>query len=114
VGPRVKREMDQVVYIYVIRLDDIVLTRPKFVARDPDYRKGKPCYYVGSSIYKPAVRFAKHKAGERASRWVKDYGLWVAKRKCKRIRVTTGSERYVVERAYATELRRQGYGVWQN
>lgn len=103
-----------VIHLYVIRLDDVVLTKPRFVARNPGYKRGKPCYYVGSSIYKPAVRFKKHKMGERSSRWVRDYGLWVARRKCKRIQVTTAPERYAAERAYATELRRQGYGVWQN
>lgn len=101
-------------YLYVIRLDDAVLDKKKFMDRNPHYRRGKPCYYVGASVYPPAERFRKHKAGERSSRWVRIYGLYVVKGKCRRIDVEDTSQRDAAERAYARELRDKGYGVWQN
>jgi len=103
-----------VVHLYAIRLDDAVMKKKRFIDRNPDYATGKPCYYIGSSIYEPEARFEKHKAGERSSRWVRDYGLHVAKRKCRQIDVKSKSERDSAERAYAAELRAKGYGIWQN
>ena len=101
-------------YLYAIRLRDDVLTKRKFVSANPKYRPGKPCFYVGTSIYPPKKRFAKHLAGERSSWWVRTFGLHVAKRKCKvRLKSVHGA-REEVERAYAEELRSQGYGIWQN
>ena len=101
-------------YLYAIRLRDDVLSRPKFRAANPLYRAGKPCYYVGSSIYRPKVRFRKHLNGERSSKWVRDFGLHVATRKCKAMFETEPGDRIVAERNYAEELRAQGYGIWQN
>ena len=101
-------------YLYAIRLDDGVLLKQKFLAANPNYREGKPCFYIGTSIYSPKKRFQQHLDGERSSKWVRDFGLHVAKRKCKvRLKSVHGA-REEVERAYAEELRSQGYGIWQN
>lgn len=101
-------------HIYAIRLSDDVLQRPKFMERNPHYKKGKPCYYIGSSIYPPKVRFDKHKAGERSSRWVRDFGLYPAYKKCKIVVTTVPGQHTQIERQYAAALRAKGYGVWQN
>ncbi len=71
------------VWLYAIRLDDVVLEKKRFVHRNPNHVAGKPCYYVGSSIYPPKVRFEKHKAGERSSWWVREYGLHPSTRTCR-------------------------------
>ena len=101
-------------YLYAIRLHDDVLTKRKFVSANPKYKLGKPCFYIGTSIYPPKKRFQQHLDGEHSSKWVREFGQHVAKRKCKvRLKSVHGA-REEVERAYAEELRSQGYGIWQN
>ena len=80
--------MTPIVHIYVIRLKTQVLEKPRFNEANPDYRAGKPCYYVGSSCHEPQVRFEQHKAGKKASKIVRDFGAYV--------------------------VRGRGYGVWQH
>ena len=63
-----KRHGEQVRNLYVIRLDDEVLKRGKFLEANPDYQPGKPCVYVGITSHDPAVRFNQHKEGHKASR----------------------------------------------
>ena len=109
-----KRRMQHVYHIYAIRLGDEVLDKGKFVKRNPDYRSGKPCYYIGSSTHEPAERFRKHKAGQRASTWVRKYGLYVAAKKCFAIETADTREPAKVEHAYAEKLRNKGFGIWQN
>ena len=101
-------------HLYAVRLDDAVLQRRPFRERNPGHVPGKPCYYVGSSIYPPEVRFAKHKAGVKASRWVRDHGLHVAARKCREVQLTGPDQPARAEREYADRLRAKGYGIWQN
>jgi hypothetical protein len=100
-------------YLYVIGLDQAVLAKRKFRTANPGYRDGKPCYYVGTSIYRPAERFKKHKAGERSSAWVRQFGLYVAKKKCRVRWTSVHGPREEVEACYAAELRTKGYGIWQ-
>lgn len=106
--------MTRVLWLYAIRLSDEVLSRPRFLARNPDYKPGKPCYYIGSSIYPPKKRFEMHKAGHKSSWWVREFGQHVSPSKCFRIEVENAEERDASERAYAEELRARGYGIWQN
>jgi hypothetical protein len=101
-------------HIYAIRLDDAVLEDRRFTARNPGHRPGKPCYYIGSSIYEPATRFAKHKGGQKAARVVRKWGLYVAKKKCFIIETEDHTEPAKREAAYAEDLRTQGFGIWQN
>ncbi len=42
---------------------------------NPQYDIGKPCVYVGMTGLSPDERFDKHKAGIRANRFVREYGL---------------------------------------
>jgi hypothetical protein len=101
-------------HIYAIRLDDAVLRRRAFLEHNPGYVAGKPCYYIGSSIHPPAVRFEKHKSGVKASRWVRDFGLWVTAGKCREVELEGRDEPARSERQYADRLRKKGYGIWQN
>ena len=101
-------------HIYAIRLSDEVLKKPEFNRRNPHYEAGKPCYYIGSSIYPPRERFEKHMAGNRSSKWVRTFGLHPASKKCFVIETSDPEERYRREREYANELRLRGYGIWQN
>jgi len=109
-----KERARRVYYVYAIRLDDEVLEKRKFAKRNPGYRPGKPCYYIGSSIHEPAERFRKHKAGHRASSWVRSHGRYVAAKKCFVIETADHTEPARREHAYAEKLRKKGYGIWQN
>jgi len=109
-----KRRMKHVCHIWAIRLDDEVLDKGKFAKRDPDYRSGKPCCYIGSSVCEPAQRLRKHKAGQRASTWVRKYGLCVAAKKCCAFETADRGKPAKVEHACAEKLRNKGVGIWQN
>ena len=61
--------------VYVVLLSRDVLYEGKFVKCNPDYDPDKPCVYVGMTGQSPDVRFDKHKAGLKANRYVKKYGL---------------------------------------
>ena len=56
-------------------LSSDVLYESRFKRCNPDYDPAKPCVYVGMTGLNPDERFDKHKAGIRANRYVRDYGL---------------------------------------
>ena len=109
-----KRRMKHVYHMYAIRLDDEVPDKGKSAKCEPDYRSGKPCYSIGSSIYEAAERFLKHKAGQRASAWVRKCGLYVAANSCFAIETADHAKPAKVEHAYAEKLRNKGFGIGQN
>jgi len=61
--------------VYVVLLSKDVLYEPKFKRCNPDYDLSKPCVYVGMTGQNPDIRFDKHKAGLKANRYVKQYGV---------------------------------------
>lgn len=100
-------------HVYVVELDPIVLEYPRFRAANPDYRRGYPCVYVGSTGLTEEVRFARHKAGIKANRYVRDHGIRL--RRCPytgRAPFDTRMEAEEAERSLALRLRAKGYGVW--
>jgi len=62
-------------FVYVIELDKDVLYEPKFKKANPNYVTGKPCVYVGMTGLDPDRRFDQHKAGIKANKYAKKYGL---------------------------------------
>ena len=100
-------------HVYVVELDPIVLEYPRVRAAHPDYRRGYPCVYVGSTGLTEEVRFARHKAGIKANRYVRDHGIRL--RRCPytgRAPFDTRMEAEEAERSLALRLRAKGYGVW--
>ena len=99
-------------HIYVVRLNEKVLKKKRFIARNPDYQ-GRDCVYVGLTSRSPEERFAQHKAGKRRSRFVQEFGIRLlpdlGRRTRKSYRI---AER--LEREWAERLRAKGYAVWQN
>ena len=61
--------------VYVIELDASILNLARFRKANPDRDILKPCVYVGMTGLAPEERFARHKAGIRANRYVQRYGL---------------------------------------
>jgi len=100
-------------HVYVVELDPSVLDRKKFRDRNPGYRAGKPCVYVGMTGLTPARRFANHKRGYKANAFVRDYGWELRPDLFPDGNPFTYADAQEMERFVADELRRLGYGVWQ-
>ena len=100
--------------LYVIRLDDAVLSKPKYSGKNPNYRPGKPCVYVGSTARDPDDRFKQHQEGYRAARIVKNHGMYLMRSKFERLNPVPADEARECEKHLAERLRRKGYWVWQN
>ena len=100
--------------VYVIELDKSVLPVPKFRQKNPDYNPRKPRVYVGQTVLTPKERFQKHLAGEKANRFVRDYGVRLKPRLDGRYNpMSTRAEAVEKEEPLAKRLRKKGYGVWQ-
>ena len=65
---------------------------------------------LGQTHLTPEQRFAKHKSGEKAGRYVFRYGTW------SRTTTSTPSRERAeeIEMHLTNYLRRHGYGVWSN
>ena len=57
--------------VYVVELHKDVLYDRRFVAANPRFDRFLPCVYVGATGLTPEQRFANHKAGRQANRFVR-------------------------------------------
>ena len=102
-------------YVYVIELDKAVLSSKKFRERNPRMKSRRACYYVGQTTNDPETRFEQHKAGYKANRFVKNYGLRLIPRKYKKYNpIAKREEAEYMEQWLAERLRKKGHGVWSN
>jgi len=102
-------------YVYVIRLDEAVLTSRKFRSHNPDVEWGRACFYVGQSCHLPETRFWQHKKGYKGNRFVKEFGLGLCPRLYERFNpIETRKEAERIEEELTTSLRRKGHGVWSH
>ena len=75
-------------------------------------RKGLPWVYVGQTAKTPEERYRQHKAGIKASKWVKNYGVGLNPELMKsHLPLRTQMESLTFERFRATQLTFTGYGV---
>jgi len=99
--------------VYIIDLKKSVMKDRRFRERNPQYREGAPCVYVGSTGRPVDVRFQQHLADYKANRYARDYGkrLRTGDMKAIRPRRTSGS---IVRKEcqVAQELQERGWGVW--
>jgi len=100
-------------HVYVVLLSKDVLYESKFKKCNPDYDPLKPCVYVGMTGLDPDSRFDKHKAGVRANRYVKKYGLQLLPELYECYNPMPYSAACEMEVELAIALREAGYGVWQ-
>ena len=100
--------------VYVVRLDDAVLHEKKFRDANPDRVAGRPCVYVGMSGLTPDQRFQNHKAGIKANRYVKRYGLHLMRPLYRHLNPMSYQQAVEWEVELAESLRRRGYAVWQH
>jgi hypothetical protein len=111
---RMRMNRDRPAYrIYVILLDPNVLEDKKFRKANPNHVAGKPCYYVGMTSCTAEERFDQHKSGRKDCRFVKNYGLHLAKEHFTGILMLSFQDAKEMEASHAENLRRQGYAVWQ-
>ncbi len=99
--------------VYVVELDPAVLRFRAFRARNPGYRKGMPCVYVGMTGLPPGERFQNHKAGVKANRFVRHYGRGLLPELFEHLNPMPFEAAEQMERDLADELQEKGYGVWQ-
>jgi predicted GIY-YIG superfamily endonuclease len=101
--------------VYVIQLDNQVKTFKRFLAANPDINPEYPCFYVGQTHLTPEERFAKHKSGKKAGKYVFRYGLWLVPAMYDHVNPIESRERAEeIEEHLTNYLRRHGYGVWSN
>ena len=111
--PRRKSAAQHHYSVYVIELDPRVLNVRRFRAANPDRDITKPCVYVGMTGLTPEARFAKHRAGIRANRYVRDFGVRLLPRLYAYANPMPYEAAREMEVELAIALREEGYGVWQ-
>jgi hypothetical protein len=99
--------------VYVIELDPTVLNVRRFREANPERDITKPCVYVGMTGLTPEARFARHKAGIRANRFARDFGVRLLPRLYAYANPMPYEAARDMEVELAIALREEGYGVWQ-
>jgi hypothetical protein len=99
--------------VYVIELDGRVLNHARFRAANPNRDITKPCVYVGCTGLTPEKRFAKHKAGIQANRYVQDYGIRLLPKLYAYANPMPYDAARDMEVELAIALQEEGYAVWQ-
>jgi hypothetical protein len=99
--------------VYVVELDKAILERRRFVQANPNYNSKKACLYVGMTGLSPDERFANHKSGHKASRYVREFGKYLRRRLYEKYNPMTCKEAEKMEVELAVQLRAKGYAVWQ-
>ncbi len=100
-------------HVYVVELSPEVLQEARFRKANPDYDAMKPCVYVGMTGLTPEARFAKHKQGVKANRYVERYGLRLLPKLYAYANPMPYEAAREMEVELAIGLREEGYGVWQ-
>ncbi|MBU0498342.1 MAG: GIY-YIG nuclease family protein [Candidatus Thermoplasmatota archaeon] len=101
--------------VYVIELDKEVLLSKKFREKNPRMKTRLACYYVGQTSHDPETRFEQHKAGYKANRFVKRYGMRLVPRKFRKYNpIEKREDAEILEQWLARKLRKKGHGVWSN
>ena len=100
-------------HVYVVLLDDRVWNEPAFRRANPDHAIGKPLVYVGMTGLDPDARFARHKDGIRANRFVQRYGVRLLPEVYAVYNPMPYEGAREMEVELAIGLREKGWGVWQ-
>ena len=100
-------------HVYVVELAKAVIYEPRFRKANSNYDPTKPCVYVGMTGLTPEKRFAKHKQGVKANRFVERYGRRLLPELYAYANPMPYEAAREMEVDLAIALREQGYGVWQ-
>ena len=121
--PLIQQGMNNMSYtyrVYIIDLKKTVLKCPKFKARNPKYKEGKPCVYVGSTGINTEERFKQHVYGKKSkkgkslsNKYAKKFGKKLRYKDMKKIRPRkTRTSIELNEEGVAIELQSRGWAVW--
>ena len=99
--------------VYVIELDPRILNSVRFRRANPERDILKPCVYVGCTGLTPEKRFARHKAGIQANKFVQRFGVRLLPKLYAYANPMPYDAARDMEVELAIALREQGYGVWQ-
>ena len=97
--------------IYVVLLDTDVLRDKKARDLNPLHHPARPCVYVGMTGTDPETRFAQHKKGYRASRYVRRFGVRLLPALSAGLTGLTYQRALAAEAELAEALREEGYFV---
>ena len=101
--------------VYVIELNKDVMSIPKFKKVNPNYDPTKPCAYVGQTAKAPEARFQQHLSGQRANRFVEEFGQRLRPKLYERHNpIKSRPQAEAREQWLAEMLRKKSYGVWWN
>jgi hypothetical protein len=107
-GPRLTHN------VYVVKLHPSVLRDARFRQRNPGYKEGMPCVYVGMTGLTPERQFENQLQDVNAEGFVKRFGL----RLMPELYDYANPMPFDAARGMLTELahslRLEGYGVWQD
>lgn len=100
-------------HVYVVELDDRVMNDPRFARANPQWNGTRPCVYVGMTGLTPELRFARHKAGAKANRYVERHGLRLLPQLYAYANPMPYAAACEMEIEIAQALRDRGFAVWQ-
>jgi len=100
-------------HVYVVLLDDCVMNDRSYARANPGWDATRPCLYVGMTGLTPELRFARHKAGVKANRYVREYGLRLLPELFAWANPMPYEAAREMEVELAIGLRAEGYAVWQ-
>jgi hypothetical protein len=100
-------------HVYVVELDPAVMNDRRYARANPDWDATRPCLYVGMTGLTPELRFARHKAGVKANRYVQQYGLHLLPRLYAYANPMPYAAAREMEVELAAGLRAERYAVWQ-
>jgi len=95
--------------VYRVPLSQSVWNDSKFSEANKSANKELVPYYIGSTGLSVDARFAKHKAGVKHNKYVKDYGKGVSQES----KHSTWDLAHAAEKALASKLRSEGHPVYQ-
>ena len=98
-------------HVYVVLLDAKAAKSVALKRSNPGRDPAKPCIYVGMSGLAPEERFARHKQGIQAAKWVQRFGLRLLPELYAHLNPMPFEAAVELERDLAEDLRAQGYTV---
>ena len=101
--------------VYVIELDKEVLISRKFREKNPHMNSRLECFYFGQTTHDPVTRFKQHKAGYKANRFAKKYGLRLVPKIFSHFNpIDKRIEAEKIEKWITEKLREKEHVVWSN
>ena len=98
-------------HVYVVLLEPKAAEERVLQRINPRRDPAKPCVYVGMSGLAPEERFARHKKGVQAAKWVRRYGVRLLPELYAHFNPMPFEAAVELECDLAEDLRAQGYTV---